>query len=136
MSKIINLIKETINLTKNINEKGPYKVKSVTGKSYIYTNIPPEKRTLKNLPRNSKKKPKVRFQDWLLLKNTSKSRYSVGQAADGAWYGWSHRAINGFRVGDTITPDKIGTKNKKKSYVIKTEKEAFEHAERFSKEVS
>ena len=44
------------------------------------TNIPPEKRTFKNLPRYSNKKPKVRFQDWLCLKNTSKSHYSVGQS--------------------------------------------------------
>lgn len=53
----------------------------------IKTHIPPEERTLKNLPRDSKGKPKVRFQNWLGLKKTRPSSYSVGQAYDGTWYG-------------------------------------------------
>ena len=133
---------------------------------YIKTDIPPEERTLKNLPRYANKKAKVRFQDWLGLKNTSKSNHSVGQAYDGKWYGWSHRAIHGFGIGDIIKPDHIGNKyeygkeiDKKynqlektkgreeaekwrkslakfKPYKIKTDQEAFEHAERFARDVS
>lgn len=148
-------------------EKELYTILSKNGKRPIKTHIPPEERTLKNLPRDSKGKPKVRFQDWLGLKKTRPSSHSVGQAYDGTWYGWSHRAIRGFKVGDVIKPDYIGNKYeysekarkeyrrllKTKSidkadkiikekygrfepYKIKSEKEAFEHAERFAKDVA
>ena len=143
------------------------RIKNFKRNRYMITKIPPQERTLKNLPRYSDKKPKVRFQDWLQLKNGSRSNHSVGQAADSAWYGWSHRAIHGFRVGDVIKPGNIGNKyeygdkaqkeyqrlerkygyaeadkilKKKygnfKPYKIKTEEEAFQHAERFAKDVA
>jgi len=145
---------------------GRLKKKKIT--KYLKTDIAPEDRTLKNLPRDGKKKPKVKFQDWLQLKKPAeaKTNYSVGKAANGKWYGWSHRAIHGFAVGDIIKPDMIGNKyeyskdvNKKynqiektkgteaaenyhkslakfKPYKIKTDKEAMEHAIRFARDVS
>ena len=63
---------------------------------YLMTDVPPEKRTLKNVPKDSKNKPKVRFQDWLLIK-TEPGHAGLGQSvANGKWYGWSHRAVHGF----------------------------------------
>ena len=149
--------------------------KGKKGMSFLKTTIPPEERTLKNLPRFAKQgkgrfssgKPKVRFQDWLMLKNGSKSKHSVGQAPNGTWYGWSHRAVGSFNVGKLIKPGIIGNKfeygadaNKKyndyakkhgydaadkwrketigkfKPYTIKTDEEAFQHADRFAADVS
>ena len=133
---------------------------------YYKTNIPPEKRTLKNRPRYANGKPIVRFQDWLEFKKVPGAKYNVSKGSDGKYYGWSHRAIAGFYVGQLIKPDMIGNKyeyneevNKKynkimnekgmdaadeyrkilanfKPYKIKTEKEAIEHAERFAGDVS
>jgi len=143
---------------------GRLKNKKIT--TFLKTTIVPEDRTLKNLPRDSNKKAKVRFQDWLRLKNTSVSEHSVGQGANDKWYGWSHRAIRGFAVGDIIKPGHIGNKfeygkevdnkysqlekskgleaaddyinslKKFTPYKIKTDAEALEHAIRFARDVS
>ena len=54
---------------------------------------------------------------------------------DGKWYGWSHRAMKGFGIGDyaeTFTPVK-STKSKEK---IKTLSEALEAARAFAESVS
>ena len=139
--------------------------KKINKTGYLITTVKPEKRTLKNLPRNNKGEVKVRFQDWLMLKNTSKSNSSVGQSPNGEWFGWSHRAISGFKIGDIIKPGTIGNKyaygdkqskkydelsrdsiekadkyldklNKFKPYKIETDKEAMEHAIRFANDVS
>ena len=167
---------------KNLNEgeyaiplKGKSKVKKINIKTgrlkkhkitkFEITTIKPEDRTLKNLPRYADKKSKVRFQDWLVLKNTSVSKHSVGQSSNGKWYGWSHRAIYGFEIGKLIKPGSIGNKfeygdkqskkyndlyekdpkkaneylkelKKFEPYEIKTDDEAKEHAIRFAKDVS
>jgi len=102
--------------------------------------IPKEKRTYKNLPRYSTGKPKIPFQQWLGLRGQGSKGY------DGKYYGWSHRAIYGFQVGDMISGDHIGHKDygwednekgiKHEPYKIKTEEEAKEHALRFAKNVS
>jgi len=64
---------------------------------YLMTDIPPEKRTLKNIPKDSNGKNKVRFQDWLLIKADPERKYGLGKSqANGKWYGWSHRAISSF----------------------------------------
>jgi len=118
-----------------------YEVNHMSGKSKIKTDISPEERSFKNLPRDSKKKPKCRFQDWLGIKGNG------GQGTDGKYYGWSHRAVYGFGVGDVIKPGSIGNKYDKdgawdddrvdfEPYTIKTEKEAKEHAIRFRNDVS
>ena len=120
-----------------LNESQEYEVPLLKDKHKrkFKTNIPPEKRTLKNLPRYSNRKPKVQFSKWLCLKNTSKSKYSIGQAADGSWYGWSHRAIASFKIGSKITKNTIGN-NSGKEYKIKTDNEAMNFAIKFAKSVS
>ena len=129
---------------------------------WYVTDIKPEDRTLKNLPRYATKKAKIRFQDWLMLDrpklSPNKYVHSVGRSPNGKVYGWSHRAIHGFKIGEIIKPDVIGNKyqygegfnnindetyDKKykeagnfKPYIIKTEQEAEEHAIRFANDVS
>lgn len=113
---------------KFLNEK--YEVRHISGKSVLKTHIPPEERSLKNLPRDSNNKAKVRFQDWLELKD--------GWSPNGKCYGWSHRAIFGFYPGYEIkSDDYIGRDlNRKTPYKIKDNKDAEEHAKRFAKEIS
>lgn len=109
------------------------------------TDIPPEKRTFKNLPRYSNGKSKVRFQDWLLIKGEKRTAtstvptYGKSEADGKTWWGWSHRAIYGFKKGDTIkTKDYIGRESFKKEapFTIKSDDEARELAIAFAKEVS
>lgn len=130
---------------------GKQKVKALNPKSnrmknfkrdkWIKTTVPPEERSFKNMPKYSDGKPRARFQDWLGIPRNG------GKGSDGKYYGWSHRAVNGFGVGDTIKKGHIGNKHdvglewdeKGKDfepYTIETEKEAEEHAIRFMKEVS
>ena len=110
--------------------EGKYEVPSFTSRK-IKTNIPPEKRSLKNLPRDSKGKPKVKFQDWLGMKTTTGS---VGKGSDGKWYGWSHRAVWGFGIGDKVKKGDIIFDCKE--YVIKSEDQAHEAAKKFADGVS
>lgn len=121
---------------------------------------PTEKRTWGNIPKYSTGKPKMPFTQWLGLKGQGSKGY------DGKFYGWSHRAVHGFAVGDTIKPGTIGNKyqyskkaekeymrimdkegyeaadeyqnksNMFDPYKIKNEKEAKEHALRFANSVS
>lgn len=108
--------------------KDSFEVKGM--KSNIKTNIPPEKRTFKNLPKYSTGKPKVRFQDWLEMEHRT---HSTGKGSDGKWYGWSHRAVFGFKVGDKIKKGDIVYEGKE--YTIETEQQAKEAAIRFAKGV-
>ena len=63
------------------------------------------------------------------------TNHSVAKAeADGKWYGWSHRAIAGFGVGDTVKDDTCG--NTKGEYVIKTDDQAKKVAIDFAKDIS
>lgn len=110
------------------NEK--YQLNGVNGK--IKTNIPPEKRSLKNLPRYSTGKAKIRFQDWLEMKSGFGS--GLGKGCDGKWYGWSHRAVFGFGIGDKVKKGDIAYKGKE--YTIETEEQAKETAKAFSDGVS
>jgi len=83
---------------------------------YHGTNIDPSDRSFKNIPKYATGKNKVRFQDWLLIKgekvSPDSSVNSIGKSeADGKWYGWSHRAVYGFKAGDKITgKDNMGKK--------------------------
>lgn len=123
-------------------EKQTWKVTSITGKSSFETDIPPEERTLKNLPRDSKKKAKVKFQSWLCLKKPEEFRgvsgfdASWGMAPDGTFYGWSHRALGSFKIGQKITDDTIGNIKGNESWTIKTKEEALKSAISFAKDVS
>lgn len=117
-----------------------YEVPHMSKKSIIKTNIAPAERTLKNLPKNSKGKPKCHFQKWLGISKNGEKGY------DNRYYGWSHRAIAGFGVGDKVDGDSMAHIDykgmnsdkgiKHNSYTIKTEQEAKDHAIRFMKVVS
>lgn len=115
-------------------ETNKFEVPHKSGLSKLKTNIAPEDRSLKNLPRDAKGKSKVRFQDWLGI---SGDGCNGPKGYDERYYGWSHRAIHGFKVGDEIKPDTIGYEGDgKSSYILKTEDEAKQHAIRFGKDVS
>lgn len=137
--------------TEYLIETTEYEVKHRSGKSILKTNIAPEDRSFKNLPKDGTGKNKARFQDWLVMDSKkahpSHSSKSIGKAANGKWYGWSHRAVYGFKEGDTIKSGSIGNKHrvgldwdapepKFDPYTIGSEKEAMEHAIRFADEVS
>lgn len=141
---------------KKINPK-TNRLKTFKKTKFEKTNIHPKDRNFKNLPRYSDNKPKVRFQDWLLIKGQKRSSNhdttSFGKSeADGKWYGWSHRAVYGFGVGDEITGDSAGKNvdypklpngdldwdngKYEPDFTIKTDKQAREVAIRFAKSVS
>lgn len=82
-----------------------------------------KKRTLKNKPKG------VSIGEWMKCKNGGKSPF------DNKYYGWSHRAVFGFGVGDTISKDDMGN-YKGVPFKIKTEEEAQKCAEHFADEVS
>lgn len=104
--------------------------------NYIKTTVPMEKRTLKNLPRYANKKPKVHFKDWLGIEMCKDTKYSVGKAqCNGKYYGFSHRAIASFGIGDKITKTSCGNEGGKE-YTIKTDDQAKEAAINFAKEIS
>jgi hypothetical protein len=116
------------------------RVKTYKRVDYIKTTVPIEKRTLNNLPRYADKKPKVHFKDWMGIEGKPLGKdstvHSYGKAeADGKWYGWSHRAIYGFGVGDVVKPDTIGNSTGKE-FTIKTDDQAKEVAIAFAKDVS
>lgn len=109
-----------------------FEIPHKSGKSKLMTKIPPNERSFKNLPRDSKGNPKVRFQDWLEMKGGSDG----AKASDGKWYGWSHRAVAGFGVGDVVKPGHIGNKyqysdDAKKKYMSIMDKDGYEAADKY-----
>jgi len=78
--------------------------------------------------------------------------HSVGRSPNSSWYGWSHRAVGSFKVGDIVKPGTIGNKfqygkdfdsdedyekaGKFEPYEIKTDDEARDHAVRYANDVS
>lgn len=105
---------------------------------YLFTDIPPEKRSFKNLPRYSTKKSKVTFYNWLMIegqkRQSSHDRTSWGWAPNGKCYGWSHRAIHGFAIGDTVKPGDIASGGK--TFVLKTKEDVEKQARAFADDVS
>jgi len=94
---------------KHINPK-TNREKTFRHQRVLKTKIAPEDRTFKNLPRYANDKPKVRFTEWLLIdaqkRASDHTATSFGKsAADGKWYGWSHRAVYGFKKGDRVKGD-------------------------------
>lgn len=93
--------------------------------------------TLKNKPKN------VTPREWLKIKKPlkfkSESWFNTGtwgqSQEDGKFYGWSHRAIYGFGVGDIVKKNTLGN-SKNIDWKIKNEKEAAEMAAKFSNSVS
>ena len=110
-------------------------------KGTIKTNIEPEKRTLKNLPRYANGDAKCKFQDWLMikkpgtLKGLKNADHSWGLGCDGKYYGWSHRAVGDFGVGDVVKPG-TGGYNGKTNKELKTDRQAAQQAINFAESVS
>jgi hypothetical protein len=116
------------------------RMKNFKRTDYVETKIPMDKRTYKNRPRYADGKPMVHFKDWLGIKGEKiqpdHSVDSYGKAeADGKYWGWSHRAIHDFGVGDKIKADTIGNTSGKE-FTIKTDDQARDMAIAFAKEVS
>lgn len=70
---------------------------------------------------------------------------SIGRSSkDGKWYGWSHRAIHGFKVGDQISKRSVVSKETvgregegfEPGHVIASEAQAEAAARLFAREVS
>ena len=80
------------------------------------TDIKPEDRTFKNIPKYSTGKNKVRFQDWLLIKGEkAKPGHSVNSIGYSeslkGFVGWSRRAVSCFKPGDEVKGnDHLGKK--------------------------
>ena len=115
------------------------RIKTFKTTRYLFTDIPPEERDFKNLPRYANKKPKVRFQDWLEINaqklNPNHSVTSWGWSPNKKCYGWSHRAIHGFEIGEKVKSDTCGNESGKE-YIIKTKEQAEEAAKNFAKDVA
>jgi hypothetical protein len=129
-----NNLLETIIGGYNLLYESEWEVKHKEGKSPIKTKIKPEDRELSNLPKFSTGKSKVRFQDWLELSDYIQD--NVAKSSNGKWYGWSHRAVHGFAIGDKVKKGDCGYEYKKKEYTIKTDEQAQEAATNFADSVS
>jgi len=107
---------------------------------YYKTNIKPEERSFKNMPRYANKKAICRFQDWLGVKQDSeysKKGASGGKATNGEWIGYSHRAVFGFKPGVEVKKGHIAIKpGRQLPYTIKSDADAKWHAIEFSRQVS
>ena len=108
--------------------------------AWLKTKIPPEERSFKNIPKYSTGKNRVRFQDWLEIKSqplsSSSTVNSWGWSPNGKCYGWSHRAVHGFSIGEKITNKVCGFQNIKKDFVIKTRQQCEDAARRFAEDIS
>ncbi len=90
-----------------------------------------------------KKKAKQSYQEKLAKRFgiTKFAGHGTGVNEDkGIWYGWSHRAVCGFKIGDKIFETNFGNSatpfTKHGSKPIKTLKDAKVAATRFAKYVS
>jgi hypothetical protein len=115
-----------------------YSIPTIKGGKTFKTSIPPETRSLKNLPKNSDGKSRCRFQDWLGIKGEKRSGSTVqsfGKSTNGKWYGWSHRAIYGYREGQTVKANAMVNQTGK-DFTVKDDNHARDLAIQFAKEVS
>ncbi len=134
-----------------VRKRKPRKVKALnprTGRmkkfkrtQWLVTKIAPKDRTVRNVPKDSTGKPVCTPQAWLDIKGERRtptsSVDSFGRSrANGKWYGWSHRAIASFGIGDVVKPTTCGFERLKEPFVIKTEEKAREVAKRFAESVS
>lgn len=105
---------------------------------YLQTDISPENRNFDNIPKYADGSSKVRFQDWLEIDTSRSKAKNWGWSKNGHCYGWSHRAIYGFKKGDKVDKeDSIGKDTSRQvPYTIKDDKDAENHAIRFAKGVS
>lgn len=118
------------------------RIKTYKRTAYLKTDVPMEKRSFRNIPKYADGKNKVDWKDWLGIKgekiNSSHAVNSIGKSeVDGAWWGWSHRACYGFKVGDTVKAGSIGNDHEgSKDFVIDTEDQAKEMAIKYAKDVA
>lgn len=116
------------------------RMKNFKKTKFYKTDIKPEDRTFKNIPRYANKKPICRFQDWLCIETDSeysKKGASGGKAANGEWIGFSHRAVFGFKPGHEVKKGHIAIKKGRQlPYTIKSDADAKWHAIEFSRQVS
>jgi len=109
------------------------RMKNFKKTKFYKTDIPPEERTFKNLPRYANKKPICRFQDWLCIDGD----HSYGKSPNGKHYGWSHRSVGEYYVGQTIKKGYIAIKKGKQlPYTIKSDSDAKWHAIEHARQVS
>ena len=95
--------------------KDSFTYKTTGGGKYT-TDVPLKDRSLKNIPKYANGMSKVTFQDWLHIKgqgggikNGHNTPHTYGKSeANGKWYGWSHRAVYGFKTGDAVKGDSLG----------------------------
>ena len=69
------------------------RMKNFKKQRFMSTDVKPEDRSFDNQPKYADGKPQVRFQDWLEIKPEENGQNNHGKAANGKWYGWSHRAV-------------------------------------------
>ena len=127
---------------KKVKELNPNTLRDKTYKRtrVMVTSVPPEKRSTKNIPKYADGSAKVDYKDWLGIKPGGEAKASngntinsYGKSSNGKWYGWSHRAMYGFQVGDKIKPTDAGSD---KEYTIKTDDQARQAAIDFAEDVS
>lgn len=115
------------------------RMKKFKRNQYFVTKIAPKDRTVKNMPKDSKGQGLATHTQWLEIVGERRLRTSTidtfGKAANGKWYGWSHRAIASFGIGDKITEKTSGFQGKK-PFTIKTDERAREVAKIFARSVS
>lgn len=115
------------------------RMKKFKRNQYFVTKIAPEDRTVKNIPKDAKGQILATYPQWLEIKGErqgiNSSVDSFGKAASGKWFGWSHRAIASFGIGDKITEKTSGFEGKK-PFTIKTDEQAREVAKIFARSVS
>ena len=95
-----------------------FKIETLGG-GKMRTKIKPSERSFKNIPKYSDGKNRVDFRKWLLIKGEGSKKLENGMRtphyygkseADGKWYGFSHRAVYGFKIGDKITGKSMAKK--------------------------
>jgi hypothetical protein len=108
---------------------------------WFVTKIAPKDRTVENTPKDAKGFPICTHQTWLMIKgerrtpNSSVDSFGKSEA-NGRWYGWSHRAIASFGIGDVVKPTTSGFERLKEPFTINSEEKAREVAKRFAESVS
>jgi len=135
-----------------VNMRKPKKVKDLNPKTNriktfkrvmkLTTTVAPEDRSTKNMPTYADGRSKVTHTEWLGIKSEEPGKArngntvsSYGKSTNGKWYGWSHRAMYGFKVGDTIKPTDAGNVDQDE-YTIKTDDQARQAAIDFAEDVS
>lgn len=139
---------------KKVNPK-TNRIKTYRKERFMDTDISPEERSTKNIPKYSDGSLKVRITDWLEIERNQSKDGSIlnwGWAKNGKCYGFSHRAIYGFKPGDEVKGDSLGKKVEYKElpdgdydwdngkyepdFIIKDKRHAEEVAKTFASNVS